>query len=111
MKPQPPSCLFEVSGPHAQARARNLFNHRLFALVAPLALVLAVIGLSSCAGYTSAAAQSQTPGSGILSASSTSLNFGSVSVGGNSTQSVSVTNTGTATVNISQATILGTGFT
>jgi len=79
-------------------------------LLATLVTILSVIGLSSCAGYTSAAG-AQTPSTGLLSPSVTTLSFGSVSVGGTATQSISVTNTGTATVNIGQATISGTGFT
>ena len=45
-------------------------------------MVLAIVGLSSCAGYTSAAKTSTgDPGAGVLSASATSLSFGSVAVG------------------------------
>ncbi|MGA9246845.1 MAG: choice-of-anchor D domain-containing protein [Candidatus Acidiferrales bacterium] len=77
-----------------------------------LAMVLAIVGLSSCAGYTSAAKTTTgDPGAGVLSASVTSLSFGSVAVGNTATQSVTVTNAGTATVNISQATMTGAGFT
>ncbi|MGA7622117.1 MAG: choice-of-anchor D domain-containing protein [Candidatus Acidiferrales bacterium] len=76
-----------------------------------LATMLAIVGLSSCVGYTGAAKTSNpTSGGGVLSASSTSLTFGNVSVGTPATQSLSVTNTGTATVNISQATMTGAGF-
>src|SRR5260370_7298601 len=74
-------------------------------------MVLAIVGLSSCAGYTSAAKTSPgTSGAGVLSASGTSLSFGSVAVGNTTTQSFTVTNTGTATVTISQATMTGAGF-
>jgi hypothetical protein len=48
---------------------------------------------------------------GQLSASSTSLSFGSVAVGATSTQQVAITNTGNATVQISKITPSGTGFT
>ncbi|MGA8408255.1 MAG: choice-of-anchor D domain-containing protein [Candidatus Acidiferrales bacterium] len=76
-----------------------------------VAMVLAIVGLSSCAGYTSAAKTTTgDPGAGVLSASATSLSFGSVAVGNATTQSLSVTNTGTATVTISQATLTGAGF-
>src|SRR5580698_987741 len=82
-----------------------------YALVATLILCVVMIGLSSCAGYTSSAKTSPSnPGSGVLSAGSTSVTFGSVAVGGSATQTVTVTNTGTATVNISQATVTGSGF-
>ena len=75
--------------------------------------IVAIIGLSSCAGFTTnaGAGKPQTSSAGILSPSSTSLAFASVSVGSTSAQSLSVTNTGTAAVNISQAVIAGTGFT
>src|SRR5271155_5200053 len=84
-----------------------------FVLVTALAMLLTITGLSSCAGYTSAAKASPTdPGTdaGVLSPSATSLTFGSVAVGSASTQSLTVTNTGTGTVTISQATLTGAGF-
>ena len=81
-----------------------------FALLATLATLSSVIGLTSCVGLTSAA-KSQTPSTGLLTPSATSINFGSVATGGSSIQTLSVTNTGTATVNITKATISGTGFT
>ncbi|MFZ3329303.1 MAG: choice-of-anchor D domain-containing protein, partial [Candidatus Acidiferrales bacterium] len=74
-------------------------------------MVLAIVGLCSCAGYTSAGkTKPGNPGAGVLSASATSLTFGSVAVGNNATQSLTVTNTGTATVTVSQATMSGAGF-
>ncbi len=76
-----------------------------------LATFLAIVGMSSCAGYTSAAKTGPvTSGSGVLSASATTLSFGDVAVGNTTTQSLTVTNTGTATVNISQATMTGAAF-
>ena len=79
-----------------------------YEVLVTLILFLAMIGLSSCAGYTSSAKTSTSnPGSGVLSAGSTSVTFGSVAVGGNATQAVTITNTGTATVNVSQATVTG----
>src|SRR5271155_4764499 len=81
-------------------------------LITTLAMVLAIVGLSSCAGYTSATqTQYSNPGTGILSPSATSLTFGSIAVGSNSTQSLTVTNTGLGTVTIAQATLTGAGFT
>jgi hypothetical protein len=47
----------------------------------------------------------------LLSASTSSLNFGNGLVGTPASQSVSFTNTGTGSVNISQAAITGSGFT
>jgi hypothetical protein len=111
MKLHQPNHDFGAADSSGQIHTRDPQNNRFFAFLAPLVVILAVIGLSSCAGYTSAAAKTTTSGSGILSAAFTSLSFGNVVVGGNSTQSLSLTNTGTATVNISQATISGAGFT
>src|ERR1700723_3601487 len=83
-------------------------------LLTVVATFLAMVGLSSCAGYTSAAKPGPgtpvTSGSGVLSASATTLSFGDVTVGNTTTQSLTVTNTGTATVNISQATMTGAAF-
>ena len=80
-------------------------------LLTTLAMVLAIVGLSSCAGYTSAAKTSTgDPGAGVLSTSASSLTFGSVAVGNTASQSLTVTNTGTATVTISQATMTGAAF-
>jgi Abnormal spindle-like microcephaly-assoc'd, ASPM-SPD-2-Hydin len=83
-----------------------------FALIATLAMVLALTGLSSCAGYTSSAKTTPSdPGAGILSPSATSLAFGSIAVGNTATQSLTVTNTGLGSVTISAATLTGVGFT
>ena len=83
-------------------------------LLTMVATFLAMVGLSSCAGYTSAAKTGPgtpvTSGSGVLSASTTTLSFGDVAVGNTTTQSLTVTNTGTATVNVSQATMTGAAF-
>lgn len=54
-------------------------------------------------------------GSGVapilqLSASTTSLNFGSIAVGSSSTQSVTLTNTGNSSVSVSQISVTGSGF-
>ena len=48
--------------------------------------------------------------SGQLAASSTSENFGTVTVGSNQSLSETITNTGTSSVTISEITISGTGF-
>ena len=94
-------------------RSPSSVHGRLLSFWVTLALVVALIGLTSCAGYTSAGKGGGNPGSstGVLSASSSSVTFGNVAVGNSKTQSISVTNTGTATVNISQATITGAGYT
>jgi hypothetical protein len=76
-----------------------------------LAAVIAILGLSSCTGYTNAKTTSKTPGSGMLSANLTTVSFGTVGVGKSTTQSVTVTNTGTSTVTIDQTAVTGTSFT
>jgi hypothetical protein len=85
------------------------------ALVFALAAILAVIGLSSCAGYTSASTPAGgspgSPGAGILTPGAPTLAFGNVSLGTSATQTLAVTNTGTATVNIDSVSISGAGFT
>ncbi len=82
------------------------------ALITTLAMILAIAGLSSCAGYTSSAkTQPSDPGAGILSPSVTSVSFGSVAVGNTATQSLTVTNTGLGTVTIASAALTGAGFT
>src|ERR1700689_3706619 len=81
-------------------------------LIRTLAMILAIVGLSSCAGYTSSTKTTPTnPGAGILSASVTSVSFGSIAVGNTATQSLTVTNTGLGAVTISGATLTGAGFT
>ena len=75
-------------------------------------MILAIAGLSSCAGYTSSAkTQPADPGAGILSPSVTNVSFGSVAVGNTATQSLTVTNTGLGTVTIASAALTGAGFT
>jgi hypothetical protein len=85
-----------------------------FAIFAALAVLLAIVGLSSCTGVTSAGKPGGgtpgTVGAGILTGSATTLTFGSISVGSNATQTLTITNTGTATVNISSAALSGAGF-
>src|SRR5271167_1838560 len=81
-------------------------------LVTTLAMILAIAGLSSCAGYTSSAKTTASdPGAGILSPSVTSVSFGSIAVGNTATQSLTVTNTGLGTVTIASAALTGAGFT
>lgn len=89
------------------------FSDKALAALALLASIAVSCGLSACAGYTSAAAGAvtQDPKTGVLSASSSSVSFGNIAVGSTATLTASLTNTGLAAVNISQATISGTGFT
>src|SRR5271156_1854173 len=82
-----------------------------FVFLAMLAAIVAIVGLSSCAGFTNAAGQPKTPNTGVLSVSAATVSFGNVATGSTAVQSVTVTNVGTSTVNISSATLSGTGFT
>ena len=96
------------------ARPKTKLRRSLSSLLATLAVILVALSLANCAGYTSASSTpnpTPTPGAGVLAASSTTLAFGSVAMGSNATQSLSITNTGTGAVNITQATISGSGFT
>jgi hypothetical protein len=92
-----------TSGPRA---------HQPALLLTAIATFLAIVGLSSCAGYTSAAktGPGTTTGAGVLSASTTTLSFGDVAVANSATQTLTVTNSGTGTVDISQATLSGAAF-
>ena len=75
-----------------------------------LAAIIAIVGLSSCSGFTKAAVQPKTPNSGVLSVSAASINFGNVATGSTAVQSVTVTNVGTSAVDVSSATLSGSGF-
>jgi hypothetical protein len=88
---------------------RNPTLRGLFGFLATLVLILTMLGLSSCAGTSSATLS--TPSAGALSPNFPSVSFGNVLVGSAMTQNLSVTNTGTATVSISQTTSSGSGFT
>jgi centrosomal CEP192-like protein/ASPM-SPD-2-Hydin domain-containing protein len=101
----------EISNPYSGDR-------KLLPLLATIAVILVMVGLSSCAGYTSAAKVGGTgggtpgsPGTGVLSPNLSSLAFGNVAMGSTGTQSVTVTNTGTGAVSISSSMIAGAAFT
>src|ERR1700722_7071164 len=80
-------------------------------LLTAIATFLAIVGLSSCAGYTSAAKTGPgTSGTGVLSASAPPLSFCDLAVSNSATQTLTLTNTGTGTVDISQATMSGAAF-
>ena len=67
--------------------------------------------MSSCGGGGASAQTSDTEESAVLSVSPASISFGNVALNSSSTsQMVKLTNTGTASLNISQATLKGTGF-
>ncbi len=103
-----------IQSPARHRGARRPKQGGPFTIFAALAALLAIVGLSSCAGLTSASTPGGgtpgAPGAGILTASATTLSFGNVSVGNNATQTLTFTNTGTGTVNISSASISGAGF-
>jgi hypothetical protein len=87
------------------------------ALIAMIAALAAAVGLSSCAGYTTsapskttAATSTSTSAPGILSASTSSVDFGTVPVGSSATQTVTLTDTGTGSLTISGLSVSGTGF-
>jgi hypothetical protein len=103
-----------ISAAHGnQSTSSNSSSRRPFASLLSLAMVLAMVGLSSCVGLTNAGpnAKKGKGGTGMLSASATSLSFGNVAVGNNKIQSVTITNNGTAAINLSQASATGAGYT
>jgi hypothetical protein len=78
-------------------------------LIAFLAVMVAMGGLSGCVGSTGA--KTSTGNAGVLSGSVATVAFGNVGVNKTATQSFTITNAGTATVNLGQSSITGTGFT
>ncbi|HEX4001021.1 MAG TPA: choice-of-anchor D domain-containing protein [Candidatus Acidoferrales bacterium] len=111
MKNQADTINTKFAESNLQAPPKAKFRRSLSSLLATAAVILAAISLANCTGLTSASTSPTTPGAGALAASATTLTFGSVAMGSNATQTVSVTNTGTGAVNITQATISGSGFT
>jgi hypothetical protein len=61
-------------------------------------------------GTTAPSAASTSSQSYLLSASTSSLNFGNTLVGSSASQAIALTNTGTASVSLSQVAITGAGF-
>ena len=102
------NCQSLESKVHSPSKAP--FRRSLGSLLATVAVILTAITLSNCAGYTSASSTQPGAGAGVLAASATTLTFGSVAMGSTAVQSLSVTNTGTSAVNVTQATISGSGF-
>jgi hypothetical protein len=102
------SCQSHESKTQSQPKAP--FRRSPGSALATLAVILTAITLSNCAGYTSASSTTPASSAGVLAASATTLSFGSVAIGSTAMQSLSVTNTGTAAVNVTQATISGSGF-
>src|SRR6266576_2899063 len=77
-------------------------------LLLAFATVPMILSLSGCAGLTSAKGPAGSPG--VLSASLSSMTFGNVLVGSNTSQTITLANSGTASVTISQAVVSGAGF-
>src|SRR5579862_8858061 len=100
----------QSAGPKLQSQPKAPFRRPLGSMLATLAVILTAISLSNCAGYSSASSTTPGAGAGVLAASATTLSFGSVAVGSSAQQTVTVTNTGSSAVDVSQATISGTGF-
>lgn len=69
-------------------------------------LILACIGITGC-GVSIPGGTSKTSTAGVLSISSSSLSFGSVTVGNTAAATVTVTNSGTAALQLSQAQVTG----
>jgi len=80
----------------------------------PLLLIIAAsIGLSSCAGFTTAGSGQTANASNHtgLSANPASLNFNSVSAGSSSTLTSTLTNNQQSNINVSEVTVAGAGLT
>jgi Abnormal spindle-like microcephaly-assoc'd, ASPM-SPD-2-Hydin len=107
---------FSCTGSCTGRRGQKLRQPASFAFLFSFAAILVAIGLSSCAGYTTSASNSNGGGSNgnpsnaaVLSPSTTSLSFGTVSLGHTATQMLTIANVGTVTANLSPA-ITGAGF-
>jgi Abnormal spindle-like microcephaly-assoc'd, ASPM-SPD-2-Hydin len=78
-----------------------------------LAVVLAMATMVGCQGLSTskpASQGTQTDPVGALTASPTAITFGNVQTGTNQSQTDVLTNTGGSNLNITQATVTGTGF-
>src|SRR5580698_90231 len=83
--------------------------HRSLTVLAILALLLVMLG---CQGLSSAKSdQDPPPPAAQLTASATSLSFGTVAVGTIQALPETVTNTGTASLSLTTVSVTGTGFT
>jgi Abnormal spindle-like microcephaly-assoc'd, ASPM-SPD-2-Hydin/HYDIN/CFA65/VesB-like, Ig-like domain len=82
-------------------------------LAALLLLLCATLSVSGCIGLTGAtkpASSPSTPAAADISVSPTTVNFGSVAVGGSVSQSVTVSNPGGSTLTVTQASTSASGF-
>lgn len=97
-------------------RANRAISHRQNGIVVPLLVIVASIGLSSCAGYTTA--NSSTSGNGgnpatsesQISATPATVDFGSVVIGTSNSQTILLKNSGNNMIKFSQVRVAGTGF-
>jgi hypothetical protein len=83
------------------------------ALLSVAAIVLALAALTGCQGISTgkpAAQGSQDTLTGGLTATPLSVAFGNVQIGTSQSQTVTLGNTSTSTVNVTDATVTGTGF-
>jgi hypothetical protein len=83
-------------------------------IVALLLSLCATLSISGCIGLTGAAkpgSSTSTPSAAAISVSPSSVNFGSVAVGGSVSQSVTISNTGGSTLTVTQATSATSGIT
>jgi HYDIN/CFA65/VesB family protein/centrosomal CEP192-like protein len=103
----------ERSNSHAlDARSRKSRPAGPLAFMILLAVIIAILGLSSCTGTTGAKPPVKTTGSGQaeISAIPSTASFGNVATGSSNSQTISLTNNGTSSLVISNATVTGTGF-
>jgi hypothetical protein len=103
----------KTGAPTFSVRTARPRHRNLLVLAAMIVTLATAVGLSSCAGYTTNAAGTTSQGgsgTGVLSASTSTLDFGSVEVGSSATQALTLTDTGTAPVTISGVGVSGTGF-
>lgn len=103
----------KVSIANTRVRPTTHPHGSLVIILATFAVVLAMVGLSSCTAYTSSANSTKTedatsPG---LSTSTSSVDFGKVLLNSTASQAVTLTNSGTAAISIDAPTIAGSGFT
>jgi hypothetical protein len=82
-------------------------------LLSGVAIVLALAALTGCQGFSTgkAAAQgAQDTVSGGLTATPATVKFGNVQIGTSQSQTVTLGNTSSSTLNVTDATVTGTGF-
>jgi Abnormal spindle-like microcephaly-assoc'd, ASPM-SPD-2-Hydin len=80
-----------------------------FRLLGTVVIALAALVLSGCAGVSSASKTTQQSASSVLTVSPTTISFGNVAVGGNSSQKGTLTATG-ADITVSTASWNGDGY-